>query len=92
MAHPVFWGAAGYPALWNEAPFNNNQDLFIVKDDYTRVFGKHFMKAGVLASWNKKNEDTDRQRLRPELALLGRHRTARRGPARRPATCSPTSC
>jgi carboxypeptidase family protein len=58
VAHPVFWGAAGYPALWNEAPFLNNQDLFVVKDDYTRVFGKHFTKVGVLASWNKKNEDT----------------------------------
>ena len=58
VAHPVFWGNSGYPALWNEAPFNNDQDLFIVKDDYTRVFGKHFMKSGVLVSWNKKNEDT----------------------------------
>ena len=57
--HPVWWGGAGYAALWNEAPFLNNQDLFIVKDDYTRVFGTHFFKAGVLASWNKKNEDTD---------------------------------
>ena len=28
------------------------------KDDYTKVFGKHFMKAGVLVSANKKNEDT----------------------------------
>lgn len=56
---PVFWGGAGYPALWNEAPFLNNQDLFIIKDDYTKVFGKHFVKAGVLASFNKKNEDTD---------------------------------
>ena len=58
VGHPVFWGGGGYPTLWNEAPFNNNQDLFIVKDDYTRVFGKHFTKAGVLASWNKKAEDT----------------------------------
>jgi hypothetical protein len=58
-SHPVFWGGAGYDALWNEAPFLNNQDLFIIKDDYTKVFGKHFVKAGVLASFNKKNEDTD---------------------------------
>ena len=57
--HPVFWGASGYAALWNEAPFRNNQDLFIIKDDYTKVFGKHFFKAGVLASANKKNEDTN---------------------------------
>ena len=58
IGHPVFWGGAGYQALWNEAPFLNSQDLFIVKDDYTQVFGKHFIKAGVLASINKKTEDT----------------------------------
>jgi hypothetical protein len=59
VGHPVFWGGAGYQALWNEAPFLNNQDLFILKDDYTQVFGTHFVKAGVLASFNAKNEDTD---------------------------------
>jgi hypothetical protein len=59
VGHPVFWGGAGYTALWNEAPFLNNQDLWIVKDDYTQVFGKHFIKAGVLGSFNVKNEDTD---------------------------------
>ena len=58
IGHPVFWGGAGYQALWNEAPFLNSQDLFIIKDDYTQVFGKHFVKAGVLASFNKKTEDT----------------------------------
>jgi len=55
---PVFWGGAGYAALWNQAPFNNNQDLFVVRDDYAAVFGKHFLKVGVLGSTNKKNEDT----------------------------------
>jgi hypothetical protein len=58
VGHPVFWGTQGYDSLWNEAPFNNNQDLFVFKDDYSAVFGKHFFKAGVLASTNKKNEDT----------------------------------
>jgi hypothetical protein len=58
-SHPVFWGSGAYVALWNEAPFNNNQDLYVIKDDYTRVFGKHFVKAGVLGSINRKNEDTD---------------------------------
>jgi hypothetical protein len=33
-------------------------DLFVVKDDYAQVFGKHLIKAGVLGSVNKKNEDT----------------------------------
>jgi hypothetical protein len=56
--HPVFWGGQGYgQALWNEAPFHNNQDLFILKDDYSAVFGKHVIKAGGLVSMNKKNED-----------------------------------
>ena len=56
--HPVFWGGQGYgQALWNEAPFNNNQDLFILKDDYSAVFGTHVVKAGGLFSFNKKNED-----------------------------------
>ncbi|MGH9348728.1 MAG: hypothetical protein ACRD26_15830, partial [Vicinamibacterales bacterium] len=59
IGHPVFWGGAGYAALWNEAPFLNNQDLFVIKDDYTKVFGTHFVKAGALASFNRKNEDTD---------------------------------
>jgi hypothetical protein len=57
--HPVFWGGQGYPSLWNEAPFLNNQDLFVLKDDYSAVFGKHFFKAGVLASTNAKNEDSN---------------------------------
>src|SRR3954470_22964644 len=55
--HPVFWGGGGYGTLWNEAPFHNNQDLFVFKDDYSLVFGKHLMKAGGLFSTNKKNED-----------------------------------
>jgi hypothetical protein len=57
--HPGFWGGGGYQALWNEAPFRNNQDLFILKDDYSAVFGKHFVKAGVLGSRNTKNEDSN---------------------------------
>jgi Carboxypeptidase regulatory-like domain len=56
---PVFWGGQGYAPLWNEAPFRNNQDLFVLRDDYTKVFGKHLVKVGALGSINKKNEDTD---------------------------------
>jgi Carboxypeptidase regulatory-like domain len=58
ISHPVWWGGSGYEALWNEAPFNNNQDLYVLKDDYTKVFGKHFLKAGMNLSWNVKNEDS----------------------------------
>ncbi len=50
-------GAYGQGILWNQAPWLNNQDLFVLKDDYSAVFGKHFIKAGILLSTNKKNEE-----------------------------------
>jgi len=56
LAHPTFWGAAGYGALWNMAPWSNLQDLYALRDDYNTVIGKHTIKAGVLFGWNKKNE------------------------------------
>jgi type 1 fimbria pilin len=55
--HPIFWGGGGYGPLWNEAPFHNNQDLYVFKDDYSLVFGKHLLKVGGLFSTNRKNED-----------------------------------
>jgi len=54
------WGSLGDyggGVLWNQAPWLNNQDLYVVKDDYSAVFGKHFVKIGALASYNKKNEE-----------------------------------
>jgi hypothetical protein len=54
------WGSLGDyggGVLWNQAPWVNNQDLFVVKDDFSAVFGKHFIKIGALASYNKKNEE-----------------------------------
>jgi hypothetical protein len=54
------WGSLGpysNGVLWNQAPWLNNQDLYVLKDDFSAVFGKHFIKAGFLASYNKKNEE-----------------------------------
>jgi hypothetical protein len=56
--HPIWYGGSGYTQLWNMAPFRNNDDMYIFKDDYTRVFGRHLVKAGALYSTNRKNEDT----------------------------------
>jgi len=53
---PTFWGADGYPALWHQAPWQNHEDLFIWKDDYSKVSGAHDLKFGGLASHNIKNE------------------------------------
>jgi hypothetical protein len=52
----VGWGAGGYPTLWHQAPWDNHQDLFIWKDDFSKVLGSHNTKFGVLFSHNIKNE------------------------------------
>ena len=47
----ALWGSLGPYSdgtLWNQAPWKNNQDLFVLKDDFSAVFGKHFVKAGFL--------------------------------------------
>src|ERR671930_657558 len=56
--HPIFFGRENYgDDLQNMAPFKNNQNLFVIKDDYSSVVGNHFFKAGIVASYNQKNED-----------------------------------
>lgn len=55
-AQPLFWGAGPYGNLWNQSPWVNNQDLYVIKDDFSAVFGSHFLKAGVFYSSNAKNE------------------------------------
>ena len=52
----VGWGDGGYPTLWHQAPWSNHQDLFIWKDDFSKVIGSHTTKFGVLISHNIKNE------------------------------------
>jgi hypothetical protein len=54
---PLSWGVGPYGLLWNQSPWKNNQDLYVLKDDFSAVFGKHFLKAGFLLSTNAKNED-----------------------------------
>ncbi len=53
---PTNWGADGYPALWHQAPWQNHEDLFIWKDDFSKVAGKSDLKFGALVSHNIKNE------------------------------------
>ncbi len=47
-AHPVYWGGQGLDAVWQQGPWNNDQDLMVIKDDYEQVFGEHVLKAGIL--------------------------------------------
>src|SRR5882672_1452946 len=50
------WGGGGYPNLWHQAPWQNHEDLFIWKDDFSKVSGPHDLKFGALVSHNIKNE------------------------------------
>jgi len=60
MGYPVFWGGLGSGAssqtLWNMGPWHNNEELYILKDDFSKVHGAHTFKVGFLASNNRKNE------------------------------------
>jgi hypothetical protein len=55
-SHAVLWGSQSYGNLIDAAPWNNRLDLFAFRDDYSRVFGKHLLKAGVQYSFNQKDE------------------------------------
>lgn len=58
--YPIFWGGLGNGAdsdsLWTQAPWHNNEQLYILKDDFSKVIGAHTFKVGFLASNNQKNE------------------------------------
>jgi len=47
-----------YQPLVHGAPWSNEEDLFIWKDDFAKVHGVHSLKVGGLFSHNIKNEDT----------------------------------
>src|SRR2546428_8314188 len=40
----LVWGPGGYETLWHEAPWKNGEDLFIWKDDFSKVVGSHDLK------------------------------------------------
>lgn len=52
----VMWGPGGYDNIWHQAPWQNHEDLFIWKDDFSKVIGAHEIKVGGLYSHNIKNE------------------------------------
>src|ERR1041384_7193651 len=53
----LVWGTDGYTTLWHQAPWMNHEDLFIWKDDFSKVWGNHDLKIGGLFSHNIKNEE-----------------------------------
>ncbi|MGE0127908.1 MAG: carboxypeptidase regulatory-like domain-containing protein [Blastocatellales bacterium] len=55
----VGWGTDGYPTLWHQAPWDNHEDLWVFKDDFSKVAGGHSLKFGGLISHNIKDEFFD---------------------------------
>ena len=55
-APALFWGAGGYANIWHQAPWQNREDLYIWKDDFSLVAGAHDLKFGGLFSHNFKDE------------------------------------
>ena len=56
------WGGlnayGSYNNYWTIAPWQNSLDLYVAKDDASKVIGRHTIKFGGQISWNGKNEDT----------------------------------
>src|SRR5260370_25051227 len=60
IGYPILWGGLGAEAnsdnIWTIAPWHNNEQLIVLKDDFSKVVGTHTFKAGFLVSNNQKNE------------------------------------
>jgi hypothetical protein len=52
----LMWGGGGYSNIWHQAPWQNHEDLWVWKDDFSKVVGSHELKFGALYSHNIKNE------------------------------------
>lgn len=53
-----FGGYGSNTTFWLQAPWNNQLDMYSVRDDISKVSGSHTFKAGVLLDFNGKEEDT----------------------------------
>lgn len=60
-ATPTIWGglgAYGGQNIWSIAPWNNTLDIYTVRDDVSKVAGRHAIKTGLFLGFDGKNEDT----------------------------------
>lgn len=57
-AEPLCWCGAPTGFVGHFGPWDNGQDLFTWKDDFSKVMGNHVLRAGIYYSRNKKDEET----------------------------------
>ncbi len=73
--HAIFNGRGSYgDTLQNMAPFKNNQNLYVFKDDFSIVKGTHFLKAGAHAQL----QPEERGRVRPGVSGIAAVQRCRR--------------
>jgi Carboxypeptidase regulatory-like domain/TonB-dependent Receptor Plug Domain len=61
IGYPGFWGGCGPDCatgsnLWTQAPWHNNEQLLIFRDDFQKTVKNHTFKVGFLVTSNQKNE------------------------------------
>jgi len=61
VGYPGFWGGCGSDCatgdnLWTQAPWHNNEQLLIFRDDFQKSVSTHTFKVGFLVTSNQKNE------------------------------------
>ncbi len=59
---PTVWGGLGNygsgATIWSIAPWNNTLDIYTIRDDVSKIAGKHAMKFGAFLGYDGKNEDS----------------------------------
>ena len=59
---PTVWGGLGNygsgATIWSIAPWNNTLDIYTIRDDVSKIAGKHAIKFGVFLGYDGKNEDS----------------------------------
>lgn len=59
---PTIWSGLGNygsnNTIWSIAPWNNTLDIYTVRDDVSKVAGRHAFKFGLFLGYDGKNEDT----------------------------------
>ena len=59
---PTVWGGLGNygsnNTIWSIAPWNNTLDIYTIRDDVSKVAGRHAFKFGLFLGYDGKNEDT----------------------------------
>ena len=56
---PTVWtNCCGLPSVWTIAPWQNQEDLYTWKDDFSKVMGRHTLRFGGLYSRNYKAEQS----------------------------------